>query len=131
MSSVLIVVLSLISYSGGMVALQKVTPMLLKRKFDEVYFMGLAAAVIIGSLLVLAPVGVLFAYFNGVDTIRVFDIILLLILAGIAVRWAWRGFRPRYWMGVVRVSGILVGGYYIFLLGLTVYAIILLVMQWP
>ncbi|GAC1568345.1 MAG: hypothetical protein NVS3B14_17260 [Ktedonobacteraceae bacterium] len=129
MSPVLITILSLIAFTGGLVVLLKITPMLLKLRFDEGYFMVLAAADIFGGLLVFAPVGVTFAEFNGAVAVRAFDMILLLIIGVVALRIAYRSFRPHYMRGVIRVSGILVGSYFLLLLGLAIYALILMFVQ--
>lgn len=129
MSGFLLTVLCLASYGGGLFLLRKVTPMLLKSRYDDVFFMGLAAAVIIGSLLAFAPIAILFAYFNNVLSVRIFDVILLLGIAVIAIRTGYRCFRPVYSMEVVRLSGILAGSYYILVLALTAYALVLMFAQ--
>lgn len=129
MSGFLLTVVCLASYVGGLFLLQRVTPMLLRSKFDDVFFMGLAAAVIIGSLLAFAPIGVLFAYFNSTLSVRIFDVILLLGIAVVALRTAYRCFRPMYSLDVVRLSGILAGSYYVLVLGLTAYALVLMFTQ--
>ena len=129
MSGFLLTVVCLASYGGGLFLLHKVTPMLLKSKFDDVFFMGLAAAVIVGSLLAFAPIGVLFAYFNNTLSVRIFDVILLLGIAVVALRTAYRCFRPVYSLEVVRLSGILAGSYYVLVLGLTAYALVLMFTQ--
>ena len=49
MSPVLLTFLSLAAYICGLVMLVKVTPHLLKRNFDEGFFMGIAAADILGG----------------------------------------------------------------------------------
>ncbi|HLX55459.1 MAG TPA: hypothetical protein VKR83_00395 [Ktedonobacteraceae bacterium] len=129
MSPVLLTLLSLIAYICGLVVLLRVTPLLLKRRFDEGLFMGMAAADIFGGLLVFAPVGVSFALFNGSITVRIFDVILLLIIGIVALRIAYRSLRPHYMMDVIRVSGVLVGSYFLLLTGLAIYAIVLLFMM--
>ena len=129
MSGFLLTVLCLVCYAGGLLLLSRVTPLLLKSGFDDVFFMGLAAAVIIGSLLAFAPVGVLFAFFNSTLLVRIFDVILLLGIAIVAARIAYRCFRPGYRMEVVRLSGILAGSYFLLVLGLTTYAIVLMFVQ--
>src|ERR1700680_2070781 len=129
MSGFLLTVLCLVSYGGGLVALHRVTPILLKRRFDDVFFMGLAAAIIIGSLLAFAPIGITFAFFNSALTVRIFDVILLLGIVIVVVRIAYRCFRPGYTMEVVRLSGILAGSYYLLVLGLAVYAIVLMFVE--
>lgn len=126
MSGFLLTVLCLVSYGGGLVVLHRVTPMLLKRSFDDVFFMGLAAALIIGSLLVFAPIAILFAFFNSTPPIRIFDVILLLGVVFVVARMAYRCFRPGYKIEVMRLSGILAGSYYLLVLVLAVYAIVFL-----
>jgi hypothetical protein len=126
MSGFLLTVLCLVCYGGGLVALHRVTPLLLKRRFDDVFFMGLAAAIIIGSLLAFAPVGIIFAFFNSTLAVRIFDVILLLGIVIVVARIDYRCFRPGYTMEVVRLSGILAGSFYLLVLGLAVYAIVLM-----
>jgi hypothetical protein len=126
MSGFLVTVLCLVCYGGGLVALYRVTPLLLRRRFDDIFFMALAAAVIISSLLAFAPVALLFAYFNSTLTVRIFDVILLLGIVFVVARMAFRCFRPGYSMQVVRLSGILAGSYYLLVLGLAAYAIVLM-----
>ena len=100
--------------------------MLLKRRFDDVFFMGLAAAIITGSLLAFTPVGVTFAFFNSTFAVRTLDVILLSGIVIVVARTGYRCFRPGYTMEVVRLSGILAGSYYLLVLGLAVYAIVLM-----
>jgi hypothetical protein len=129
MSGFLLTVLCLISYGAGLAVLLKVTPLLVKRSFDNVFFMGLAAAVIIGSLLVFAPVGITFGFFNSAFAVRTLDVILLLGIAFVVIRLTYRCFRPSYKMEVIRLSGILAGSYYLLVLGLTAYALLLMFVQ--
>lgn len=129
MSGLLLTVLCLASYGGGLFLLRRVTPRLLKSRFDDVFFMGLAAAVIIGSMLAFAPVAILFAFFNSALTVRVFDVILLLGIVIVTLRIAYRCFRPANTMEVVRLSGILTGSYYLLVLGLAAYAIVVMFVQ--
>jgi hypothetical protein len=124
MSPVVVTILSLISYIGGLVVLLRVTPLLLKRRFDEGIFMGFAAAVIIGGLLVFAPVDVIFGEFNGALTVRIFDTMLLVIIGIVSLRIAYRSLRPHYMRDVIRISGVLVGSFYLLLLVLAGYAIV-------
>jgi|SRR5579872_656943 len=129
MSGFLLTVLCLISYGAGLGVLLKVTPMLVKRKFDDVFFMGLAAAVIIGSLLVFVPIAITFSFFNSTFAVRTLDVILLLGIAVVAIRITYRCFRPSYKMEVIRLSGVLTGSYYLLVLGLTAYALLLMFVQ--
>ncbi len=129
MSGFLLVVLCLAAYGGGLVVLRNVTPLLLKRRFDDVLFMGLAAVLILGSLLLFAPIGVMFAFFNSTTPVRVVDTILLLAMVIVVTRITFRCFRPGYKMEVVRLSGILAGSYYLLVLGLAIYVIVLMFVQ--
>ena len=129
MSGFLLTVLCLLSYACGLFALLKITPMLLKRTFDDVYFMGLAAAIIIGSLLIFAPVGITFSYFNSAFAVRTLDVLFLLGIAVVVARMAYRCFRPAYYMQVIRLSGILAGSYYVLVLILAAYALVLMFVQ--
>ena len=129
MSGFLLTLLCLISYGAGLAVLLRVTPMLVKRKFDDVFCMGLAAAVIIGSLLVFAPIAITFSFFNSAFAARALDVILLLGIAVVALRITYRCFRPSYKMEVIRLSGILTGSYYLLVLGLTAYALLLMFVQ--
>ena len=129
MSGFLLVVLCLAAYGGGLVVLRNVTPLLLKRRFDDVLFMGLAAVLILGSLLLFAPIGVMFAFFNSTTSVRVVDTILLLVMVIVVMRITFRCFRPGYKMEVVRLSGILAGSYYLLVMGLAIYAIVLMFVQ--
>ena len=129
MSGFLLVVLCLAAYGGGLVVLRKVTPLLLKRRFDDVLFMGLAAVLILGSLLLFAHIGVMFAFFNSTTSVRIVDTILLLVMVIVVARITFRCFRPGYKMEVVRLSGILAGSYYLLVLGLAIYVIVLMFVQ--
>ena len=129
MSGFLLVVLCLAAYVGGLVVLRNVTPLLLKRRFDDVLFMGLAAVLILGSLLLFAPIGVMFAFFNSTTSVRIVDTILLLVMVIVVTRITFRCFRPSYKMEVVRLSGILTGSYYLLVLGLAIYVIVLMFVQ--
>jgi len=129
MSGFLLVVLCLAAYGGGLVVLRNVTPLLLKRRFDDVLFMGLAAVLILGSLLLFAPIGIMFAFFNSTTSVRIVDTILLLVMVIVVTRITFRCFRPGYKMEVVRLSGILAGSYYLLVMGLAIYAIVLMFVQ--
>ena len=129
MSGFLLVVLCLAAYGGGLVVLRNVTPLLLKRRFDDVLFMGLAAVLILGSLLLFAPIGVMFAFFNSTTSVHIVDTILLLVMVIVVMRITFRCFRPGYKMEVVRLSGILAGSYYLLVLGLAIYVIVLMFVQ--
>ena len=124
MSPALLTFLSLGAYVCGLVVLVKLTPQLLKRNFDDGYFMGIAAADVFAGLLIFAPVGLIFALFNGSYGVRIIDVILLLVTGIVALRTSIRSFRPLYPAGVFRVSSILAGSYCLLLVGAAIYIII-------
>jgi len=119
---------SLLAYAGGLVIVMKVTPKLLSRQYDEGLFMGIAAADIAGGILAFAAVLVTFELFNGTQNllIKLFDTLLLVGIAIIAVRMSLRSFRPRLAAGTFLASRILAGGFCILLMLAALYAIVLL-----
>ena len=69
MQPVVWTVIGLIAYIGGLAIILTMTPRLLKLRFDEGLFMGIAAADVFGGLLAFAPVGLTFALFNGASVV--------------------------------------------------------------
>lgn len=132
MSPIPLTILCLLAYVGGIVLLWKVTPRLLRHKFDEMSFMGIAAADILGGLLVFGAVGVMFALFNGALGIRIFDFILLAIIAGVSGRLAYRSFFP--WRNpnplrgseAEKPSSILAGSYCVLLVVAALYTLVMM-----
>ena len=124
MSPVPLTIVSIIAYIGGIILLLWITPQILSHRYDEGFFMLFAAADIFGGLLVFGAVGVTFALFNGVGAVRVFDFFLLAIIIGISLRLAFRSFRPRSRAGMERISGVLVGSYFMLLVVAALYAIV-------
>ncbi len=124
MSPVPLTIVSIIAYIGGIILLLWITPQILRRKFDDGFFVVFAAADIFGGLLVFSAVGVTFALFNGAGAVRVFDFFLLAVIIGIALRLALRSFRPRSRAGMERISGVLVGSYCVLLVVAALYAIV-------
>jgi len=116
MQPVLLILIGLVAYVCGLVIVIKVTPRLLKLKFDEVMFMAIAAAEVIGGILAFAPIGINFALYNGAFAIKVLDFLLLVGIFIVGLRVSIRSFRPRYMAGTFRVSRILAGSYCILLL---------------
>ena len=124
MSPVPLTILSIVAYIGGIILLLRITPQILRRKYDEGFFMVFAAADIFGGLLVFSAVGVTFALFNGADAVRVFDFFLLAVIIGISLPLAFRSFRPRSRAGVERISGVLAGSYCVLLVVAALYALL-------
>src|SRR5260370_9299003 len=107
MQPVVWTVIGLIAYIGGLAIILTMTPRLLKLRFDEGLFMGIAAADVFGGLLAFAPVGLTFALFNGAFGIRVLDFLLLGGIFVVALRIALRSFRPRYMAGPFQTTPML------------------------
>lgn len=128
MQPVVWTVIGLIAYIGGLAIILTMTPRLLKLRFDEGLFMGIAAADVFGGLLAFAPVGLTFALFNGAFGIRVLDFLLLVGIVVVALRIAVRSFRPRYMAGTFQTTRMLAGGYGLLLLAAALYSMVLLIL---
>ncbi len=124
MSIVILTILCLLAFAGGLVILAMMTPRILKRNFDEGLFLGIAAADIAGGLLVFAPVGIMFAEYNGSIGVRILDFIMLAIIAAVSMFIAIRSFRPAYTANVVKVSSVLAGSYCLLLLLAALYVLL-------
>jgi hypothetical protein len=123
MQSILLTLVCLIAYAGGLVILVKMTPRLLLLTYDEGMFMGVAAADVFGAILVFGAVAVTFALFNGSIPIRVLDFLLLIGMLIVGIRTAIRSFRPRYIQGTFPVSRIIAGSFCLALFVATLYLI--------
>ena len=128
MQPVVWTVIGLIAYSCGLAIMLTMTPRLLKLRFDEGLFMGIAAADVFGGLLAFAPVGITFALFNGAFGIRVLDFLLLVGIVVVALRIAVRSFRPRYMAGTFQTTRVLAGSYGLLLLAAALYSMVLLIL---
>ncbi|HLG74816.1 MAG TPA: hypothetical protein VKX46_00295 [Ktedonobacteraceae bacterium] len=124
MSYVLWILLSIVAYIGGLVIIGRMTPLLLARAYDEGLFLGIAAADIIGAMLVFAAVVIPVLLFNAALAIRIIAVLLLLGILLMAARQAVRSFRPRVLTHTNRVSRIIVGCYCLFLALGAIYYII-------
>src|SRR5436305_988546 len=107
----------LCAYIGGLVILVKVTPLLLIRRYDEGYFMAIAAADIVGGMLIFGAVAVTFALFSGTFAVRLLDFFLLLGITIVALRMSYSSFYSRRAVKARRLSRI-VASVYCLLLGL-------------
>jgi len=116
---------SFIVYVGGLVIVTKVTPLLLPRRFDEGWFMLIAAADIVGGIFIFAAVMVTFALFGNVF-IKVVDFLLLVGALIVAVRMSFRSFRPRSTADTFLVSRVLAGSYCALLGVAAIYIAVLL-----
>src|SRR5438874_2270444 len=75
--------------------LGKVTPRLFLHRYDEGYFMAIAAADIVGGMFVFGAVAVTFALFSGTFAVRLLDFFLLLGILIVALRMSYRSFYAR------------------------------------
>src|SRR6266849_3512856 len=126
MQPVVWTLIGLVGYIGGLVIVLIMTPRLLRFRFDEGLFMGIAAADVLGGILAFAPIGITFALFNGAIGIKILDLLLLVGIFMVGLRTSLRSFRPRYMAGTFQVSRILAGSYCLLLLAAAIYCIVLL-----
>ncbi len=124
MQNALLVFVSLIAYGAGVYLLLRVTPMLLRRQYDEGLFLVIAALDIFGALLAFGGVVLPLALFSGALPARIFGVLLLLGLLVVSARLTNRSLRPRVTSGTFRSSRIIAGVYSIFLVVATLYYIV-------
>lgn len=129
MSPALWGVFCFVSFCGGALILLFVTPRLLKYAFDDPFFIGLAAAIIIGGVLLFAPVGIIYAISNGSPGARFVDILLLALIGGIAVLVGRRCVWPPVSAVVNQVTGILAGSYCALLVLVALYLLAMIVVS--
>jgi hypothetical protein len=120
--------IGLVAYVCGLWIVVTMTPRLMKLRFDEGLFMGIAAADVFGGMLAFAPLAITFALFNGTFGVKILDFLLLVGIFFVGFRMSWRSFRPRSSGGTFRVSRMLVGSYCLLLLAAAIYCIVLLFM---
>lgn len=117
MQLVILSLLSIIAYIGGLVLILRISPRLLGAAFDEPRFMGLAILEILGAILMFGAVVITFAVFNGVFPIRVLDFVFLVGIFIVSARVALYSFQPPAHMlrRTHRVSRIITATFGIFL----------------
>jgi hypothetical protein len=118
--------IGLIAYVCGVFIVVTMTPRLWKFKYDEWMFMGFAAAIVCGGILVFVPLAITFALFNGSLGVKIFDFLLLVGILVVGLRMSLRSFLPGNAGGTFQVSRILAGSFSLLLLAASVYCIILL-----
>ena len=111
MQPVVWTLIGLVAYVCGLVLVITMTPRLLKLRYDEGLFMGIAVVVVLGGILAFAPLAITFALFNGSLGVKIFDFLLLVGIFVVGLRMSLRSFRPRYTGGTFKVSRILAGCY--------------------
>src|SRR2546421_13087733 len=117
MSNVFWMLACLCAYIGGLVILVKVTPRLFLHRYDEGYFMAIAAADIVGGMFVFGAVAVTFALFSGTFAVRLLDFFLLLGIVIVALLMSYRSYYSRRSRRVQPASRI-IASIYCLLLGL-------------
>ncbi len=124
----IITLCSLAAYVAGSIMLIKIAPVLIKRSFDELLFIGIAAVAILGAMLVFGAVGVIYFVFSGGLTVRGLDVFLLLFLLIMSLRISLTTFRPRYGIGIGtrRFSRVLTGSFFLVLAVAALYVMVLL-----
>lgn len=98
--------------------------MLLRRQFDEGFFMGIAAIDIIGGLLSFGGIVMTFALFSGAVGVRILDVLLLIGVLLIGAYLARISLQPRRTSGTFRASRIIAGSYSAFLALAALYYIV-------
>ena len=128
MQATTLTLLSLVAYIAGLILLFRVAPLLVKRSFDDLLFIPVAAVAILGAMLAFGAVGITYSVFSGNIPIRVLDAFLLIVLLIVTIRMARQAFRPRYGIGIGtnRVSRIITGCFFIVLAIAAVYVLALL-----
>ncbi|HZR41265.1 MAG TPA: hypothetical protein VFB12_14175 [Ktedonobacteraceae bacterium] len=111
MTYVLLTLASIIAYIAGLMVIARVTPKLLSHAFDEGLFMGIAALIILGSLLVFGAVVMTYAVFNAALAVKILDFLFLVGIFIVAIRVSLFSFRSSALPGTYRISRILAGSY--------------------
>src|SRR4249920_1383966 len=88
--------IGLVAYVCGLAIVLTMTPRLLKLRYDEGLFMGIAAADVLGGMMAFAPLAITFALFNGSFGVKILDFLLLAGIFVVGLRMSLRSFRPRY-----------------------------------
>ena len=124
MQYVLWTLASFIAYAGGLLVIMRITPMLLPRSFDELWFTGIAVIDIIGAILAFGAVVVTYSLFSGNFAVKVLDFLLLVGIMFVAGRTSFTCFQTRANAGASLVSRIIAIGYGLFLVLAALYYII-------
>ncbi len=120
----------LVAYVGGLIILAQVTPQLLTRSYDEGLFMAIAAADILGGLLIFGAVAVTFGIYSGNFGVRVLDFFLLIGIIVVAARLSFSSLQARRSVTITS-SRVAAGTYCLVLVLISLYFIILLFSSTP
>ena len=122
MQNVLLVLISLIAYAGGLYIIWRMTPRLLSHSFDEFSFVGFAVLAIVGALLTFGAVVLTFALFNGAFPVRVLNFLFLVGIFFVTLRTALFCIRPR--SGTFAASRAITGIFSFFLASAALFYIV-------
>jgi hypothetical protein len=114
---------SLIAYAGGLLVIMRITPLLLSRSFDELWFTGIAVIDIIGAILAFGAVVVTYSLFSGNFAVKVLDFLLLVGIMFVAGRTSFTCYRTRLKGETALISRITASGYGFFLVLAALYYI--------
>ncbi len=112
---------SFIAYAGGLIVIMRITPMLLSRSFDELWFTGFAVIDIIGAILAFGAVVVTYSLFSANFAVKVLDFLLLAGIVLVAVRTSFACLRAGADAKTFQVSRVTATGYGIFLVLAALY----------
>jgi hypothetical protein len=112
---------SFITYAGGLIIIMRITPKLLSRSFDELWFMGFAVIDIIGAILAFGAVVVTYSLFSANFAVKVLDFLLLAGIVFVAGRTSFACFRAGAGAKTLPVSRITATGYGFFLVLAALY----------
>jgi hypothetical protein len=101
----------------------RVTPLLLPRSFDELWFTGIAVIDIIGAMLAFGAVVVTYSLFSGNFAVKVLDFLLLVGIMFVAGRTSFTCYRTRLRGETALISRITASGYGLFLVLAALYYI--------
>src|SRR5438105_15778771 len=123
MQYVLWTLASFIAYAAGLIVIMRITPLLLPRSFDELWFTGIAVIDIIGAVLAFGAVVVTYSLFSGNFAVRVLDFLLLVGIIFVGGRTSFTCFQARAGARASLISRITATGYGFFLVLAAIYYI--------
>lgn len=114
---------SFIAYAGGLIVIMRITPRLMARSFDELWFTGFAVIDIIGAILAFGAVVITYSLFSANFAVKVLDFLLLVGIAFVAGRTSFTCFRTGAGAKTSPVSRVTATGYGLFLVLAALYYI--------
>ena len=121
MQYVLWTLASLIAYAAGLLVIIRITPLLLPRSVDDLWFTGIAVIDIIGAILAFGAVVVTYSLFSGNVAVKVLDFLLLVGIILVAGRTSFTCYRTHLKGETALISRITASGYGLFLMLAALY----------